>query len=73
LLIELKIKDIKWLYDDTHANENLIALYNRQSNSTLVVWDTVKGVKIFTKTFNEPIFNFTLDPYEYGRLACNYF
>ena len=56
---------MKW---DTSSNrENLIVLY---SNCKLVIWQADKGVRLWSKTFQETLNHFSIDPHEQTRIAC---
>lgn len=66
LKFKFYLSDLQWkLLQD--KKEVLFTLY---ASNKFVIWDPITGVKLWTKSFNATIYNFTIDPHIYGRVAC---
>ena len=61
-----RVLDIKWAFSLENECNQLVCLY---SGSKIVVWNAVKGVKLFNETFSDNIIHIAFDPFEVSKVA----
>ena len=56
---------MKWIYN--LSNEHLMILFN---SNKLLLWDSNKSQKLWSKTLTDSVYQFSIDPHLNGRIAC---
>lgn len=47
-----------------------LCLITLQQPATLILWSPLSGTQIWKKTFSEPLFSFTRDPFDSSNIIC---
>jgi hypothetical protein len=64
--LSFPILDLKWHFNTKMDQEYLIIIY---SSNKIIMWEPVSAVKLFVKSLNDQITQFTVDPHIFGRIA----
>lgn len=62
-----KVNDLKWYYNTKTDEDYLFILY---SGYKFVMWEPMTSTRLWSKHFTEQVSQFTIDPHEFGRIAC---
>lgn len=59
------VRDLQWIHYESSATELLLALH---APGDLVLWNGITGIKLWSKTYNDILLSFVLDPFDSSNI-----